>query len=94
LRQLLYDLEADHVERTESVTDKAKFGQAICAFANDMPNRGKIGVLFVGVRDNGQCANADISERLLQTLAGYRSDGNITPVPVREYYPVSGNACL
>ena len=37
IRALLLDLESDRVERTISTTDK--FGQAICAFANDLPNR-------------------------------------------------------
>ena len=82
LRRYLRDLEADNVERTVSLADKDKFGQAICAFGNDLPNRGETGVLFVGVRDNGDCANLEIDERLIQTLAGSRSDGSITPFPV------------
>jgi ATP-dependent DNA helicase RecG len=82
LRRYLRDLEADNVERTVSRTDKEKFGQAICAFANDMPGRRQTGILFVGVRDNGDCANIDVEERLLQTLSGFRSDGAITPFPV------------
>ncbi len=82
LRRYLRDPEADHVERTVSRTDKEKFGQAICAFANDMPGRRQTGVLFVGIRDNGDCANIDVTEQLLQTLAGFRSDGTITPFPV------------
>ncbi|MSO99875.1 MAG: transcriptional regulator [Acetobacteraceae bacterium] len=81
LRQYLRDFEADHVERTLSPTDTNKFGQAICAFANDMPGRWRTGVLFVGARDNGDCANIDIDERLVQILAGFRSDGTITPFP-------------
>ncbi len=60
LRRCLRDLEAGHVERTESVTDKSKSGQAICAFANDMPGRQQTGVLFVGVRDNGDRVNVSI----------------------------------
>ena len=82
LRRYLGDLEADNVERTWGIVDKDKFGQAICAFGNDLPNRGKTGVLFVGVRDNGDCANLAIDERLIQTLAGFRSDWSITPFPV------------
>ena len=82
LRRYLGDLEADNVERTRGIVDKDKFGQAICAFGNDLPNRGKTGVLFVGVRDNGDCANLAIDERLIQTLGGFRSDGSITPFPV------------
>jgi ATP-dependent DNA helicase RecG len=82
VRRYLYDLEADNVERTESRTDKDKFGRAICAFANDLPNRRQTGVLFIGVRDNGDCANVEVDEKLLQTLMEFRSNGNITPFPV------------
>ena len=82
LRSRLRDLETDHVERTESRTDKNKFGEAICAFANDLPGRGETGVLFVGVKNDGTCAGLTIDEPLLQTLMGFRSDGAISPFPV------------
>lgn len=38
LRALLNDIESDMVERTISTTNTDKFGQAICAFANDLPD--------------------------------------------------------
>jgi len=82
LRNFLKNGEADHVERTERFADKSKIGEAICAFANDLPDRRLTGVIFIGVKDNGDCANADISEQMLQTLMGFRSDGNILPPPV------------
>ena len=75
LRHYLRDLKADNVERTAGIAEKDKFGQAICAFGNDLPNRGETGVLFVGVRDSGDCANPIIDERLIQTLAGLRDGG-------------------
>jgi len=53
LRRRLRDLEADNVERTESIVDKDKFGEAICAFGNDMPDRRQVGTLFVGSRMMG-----------------------------------------
>ena len=37
LEQLLASTETYRVERTKSTTDKDKFGEAVCAFANDMP---------------------------------------------------------
>jgi ATP-dependent DNA helicase RecG len=39
LIKLLSDLESDSVERTVSTTNTDKFCEAICAFANDYPNR-------------------------------------------------------
>lgn len=82
LRKLLLDGEADHVERTISVTDSDKFGEAVCSFANDLPNRRQPGVLFIGVNDDGSCGNVDITEQLLQRLLGLRTEGNILPPPM------------
>ena len=81
LEQLLHDIESDRVERKESMSDKDRIAQAICAFANDLPNHGLPGVVFVGARDNGSCANLEITDRLLQALGAMRSDGNILPLP-------------
>ena len=53
IRALLNDLENDRVERTISTTNTDKFGQAICAFANDLPNHQQPGCLFLGVKDDG-----------------------------------------
>ena len=46
LEQLLASTETYRVERTKSTTDKDKFGEAVCAFANDMPDRDKPGYIF------------------------------------------------
>ena len=81
LLALLSDTESDRTERKESLSDKARIGQAICAFANDMPNHDQPGVLFVGAKNDGGCADLPITDDLLQTLAGMRSDGNILPIP-------------
>lgn len=76
--------ESDRVEFTSSVKDLDKCREAICAFANDLPVHEKPGVLFIGLDDNGNCANLPIDDRLLQTLGGLRSDGNILPFPVMQ----------
>ena len=81
LEGLLRDLESDRVERKESISDPGRIRQAICAFANDMPGHKAPGVIFVGAKDNGSCANLDITDRLLLTLSDMRSDGNILPLP-------------
>lgn len=81
LEIMLGDLESDRVERKESAGDADKLRQAICAFANDLPNHGKPGVLFIGVRDNGQPSGLDVTDQLLLMLANMRSDGNILPLP-------------
>lgn len=80
-KALLLDIESDRTERKASASEKDKIRQAICAFANDLPNYQQPGVIFIGANDNGTCANLLITDELLLTLADMRSDGNITPFP-------------
>ncbi|MGJ3253423.1 MAG: AlbA family DNA-binding domain-containing protein [Elainellaceae cyanobacterium] len=82
LTALLGDLESDRVERKASISDGKKLRQAICAFANDLPNHKKPGVLFVGVNDDRTCANLRITDELLLSLSNIRSEGKILPFPV------------
>ena len=83
---LLADLELFRVERTESLNDTDKFCKAICAFANDMPGSGLPGYLFVGVDKNGKPTAAKIDERLLESLASHRDNGNILPIPTMHVF--------
>ncbi|NNM88992.1 MAG: hypothetical protein HKL95_10800 [Phycisphaerae bacterium] len=78
---LLKDSESFRVERTESLNDTDKFCKAICAFANDMPGSGQPGYLFVGANKKGIPTGAKIDERLLESLASHRNNGQILPVP-------------
>ena len=81
IRALLNDLENDRVERTISTTNTDKFGQAICAFANDLPNNQKPGYLFLGVNDDGSIHPTNVTDELLKNVAAIRTDGNIQPQP-------------
>jgi ATP-dependent DNA helicase RecG len=83
LEALLDDLETDRVERKGAWAGDApdKGCQAICAFANDLPNYQQPGVLFVGAQDNGMPSNIAITDQLLQTLADVKSNGNTLPPP-------------
>ncbi len=82
LKALIADIESDTAERTESVNNTDKFGQAICAFANDLPNHRRPGHLLVGVKDDGALAGITVTDELLKNLAGIRSDGNLLPQPM------------
>lgn len=82
LVNLLSDLESDCIERTVSVTDTDKFCQAICAFANDLPNHRQPGYLLIGVRDDGSLAGLSVTDQLLQDLGAIRSNGNVLFPPV------------
>src|SRR6266404_3368841 len=83
LLKLLDETESDLAERKESWKGDApeKGRQAVCAFANDLPNHCKPGVLFVGVKDNGSPTNLAITDELLQTLGSIKTDGKILPPP-------------
>jgi ATP-dependent DNA helicase RecG len=80
LESLVVDMESDRVERKESLAAD-RIREAICAFANDMPEHRQPGVVFVGVDDRGGCANLPITDQLLRTLADMRDDGNTLPIP-------------
>lgn len=83
LLELATAMESDRVEHQESLagSSKDKIGQAICAFANDLPAHGKPGVVLIGVDDAGKAVGLEVTDRLLQELAAFRSDGNILPLP-------------
>ena len=83
LEAMMADLESDRLERKESLGGDApkKIRQAVCAFANDLPDHGQPGVLFIGVDDDGRPTGADITDRLLRQLADIKTDGNIVPPP-------------
>ena len=85
LTALLDETESDRAERKEtwngSAPDKGR--QAICAFANDLPNHALPGVLFVGAKDDGSPTggNFSVTDQLLLTLADIKTDGKIIPPP-------------
>ena len=68
LEALLDDTESDRAERKETfkgdVPKKAR--QAVCAFANDLPNHNEPGVLFIGAKDNGVPSGVEVTEWRLQ----------------------------
>ncbi len=82
LLSLLSNTEADNIERTVSVSNTDKFCQAICSFANDLPNHRQPGYLFIGVKDDGALAGLTVTDELLKNLGGIRSEGNVLPQPL------------
>ena len=83
LRAMASDLESELVERKESVQGGApdRIREAVCAFGNDLPGHGRPGVVFVGLKDDGQPVGLDITDQLLLQLADIKTDGNILPSP-------------
>lgn len=93
LTALLDGGESDGVEFTESPRDLDKIRKAVCAFANDLPDHRRPGVIFIGVRDDGSCADLTIDDTLLQTLGGLRNDGKLLPFPSMEVGKRPLNGC-
>ena len=89
LLDLLKSTETYRVEKTISTTNMDKFCEAICAFANDMPNSKKNGYLLIGVNDDGSRNGLKVTDELLLKLSAIRTDGNILPLPVMtvDYIP-------
>jgi len=84
LEELLNDTETDRAERKESFKGDLpkKAHQAVCAFTNDLPNHNQPGILFIGVKDNGEPVGLDVTDQRLRSLADMKTDGNILPLPV------------
>ena len=81
LRALIADHESDRVGLTVSTTKTDKFGEAICAFANDFPDHRQPGYLIVGADDKGRVGGLAVGDELLRNLGDLRSNVNIEPLP-------------
>jgi len=94
LEALLFQGETDRFERKRNAADLDRIREAVCAFANDLPNYRRPGVIFVGIEDDGACSNLPITDELLLGLAQIRDDGAITPFPPMEVRSASIRNCL
>jgi len=83
LEALLDNLESDRVERKRAWAGDAseKARQAVCAFANDLPNHAQPGIVFIGANDDGSPLGIEVTDRLLQTLSDIKTDGKTVPPP-------------
>ena len=83
LLKIIENDEADRVEFKESLSGSApkEIREAICAFANDLPNHAKSGFVFVGVRKDKTVVGLSVTDQLLRQLADMKTDGNIVSPP-------------
>ena len=83
LLQIIENGESDAVEFKESLSGSApeRIREAICAFANDLPDHRKPGLILVGVKDDITLGTTPITDELLRQLADMKTDGNILPPP-------------
>jgi len=93
LEALLRGGESDRVECKRNASDLDRIREAVCAFANDLPDRREAGVVFAGIEDDGSCANLVVDDALLSTLGQIRDDGSLTPFPTMEVRRASLSGC-
>ena len=85
------DIESDRIERTISTTNTDKFGQAICAFANDLPNHNLPGYLIIGADDKMGKVNGKLQPQVSMTVEKVAlPEGDVAVVTVQpcEFTPV------
>lgn len=84
LERLLREGKSFRVKTKRSLDGDARnaIGEAICAFANDLPGAGEPGVMFVGVQDQQLAPSGFVpDEAALQTLMAMKTDGRMSPAP-------------
>lgn len=80
---LIRDTESTRVERKARLGPETsrKVRQSICAFANDLADHRAPGVIVIGLEDDGRPAETPITDKLLNQLNNFASDGAILPKP-------------
>jgi len=89
--------ESDRVELTTSTNNTDKFGEAICAFANDYPDSQQPGYLLIGVDNNGRASGLTVTDQLLRNIGALRSNINLEPLPamtVQKYELPEGDVAV
>ena len=61
--------------------NKEKICRTICAFANDIKGSNGIGIIALGVRDDGHPSQLQITDELELNIQNIRNEGKITPLP-------------
>jgi ATP-dependent DNA helicase RecG len=83
LEAMLADPESDLSERKQSFKGDSpkKVREDVCAYANDLPDHRRAGVVFVGANDDGTPSGLEITDELLRALADIKTDGRTVPLP-------------
>ena len=64
----LRDLESQWVERKQSAAERSGIHRNICAFASDLSGSDRVGVIFMGLKDDGHCAGLSAIRLYLQGI--------------------------
>ena len=73
--------ESHWIERKESFADKDRICKTVCAFANDLANSNKHGIIWMGIRNDGAISGVEVTDELLQKIDQIRAEGKIQPLP-------------
>ena len=73
--------ERDDVEWKRDAANRDSLRKAICALANDLPERGT-GHLVIGVLDDGTPSGLVVDDELILTVVNIRDEARILPRPV------------
>ena len=73
--------ERDHVEWKRDADARDLLRKAVCALANDLPERGR-GHLLVGVRNDGTPTGLTVDDQLLLQVTNIRDEARVLPRPV------------
>jgi len=84
LTELYEANESERLERKSNFSSSVRTSvcEAVCAFANDLPNYQKAGVVVIGANDDGSPSGLPITQELLTDIGNIKTDGNILPIPV------------
>lgn len=95
LRQFIAEPESHWLDRKESF-DREKICRTVCAFANDLARSGRAGVVFLGLRDNGEVVGILANDKLRQSVDQITSDARIQPLPsvTVQTFDVSGKSVV
>jgi ATP-dependent DNA helicase RecG len=101
ITQLIEAGESYRCERKGDLSSKdhkEKICRAICAFANDIKGTDEIGIIALGVSDDGAPSGIQITDELEQKIQSIRGEGNITPLPSfttqKQMYRGCGILCI
>lgn len=81
LAKFISEPESHWIERKESFSAKDKIYQTVCAYANDLANSGKHGIVWLGIKNDGRVVGVDANDDLLLKIDQIKAEGAIQPLP-------------
>ena len=90
LIKLSKEQENEFIEKTRSI-DIKKIAKTICAFSNDLSNRRKVAVMFIGITDDGKYTHRSFTDKMQLQVTNIKNSGSLLPFPVIRVQTLSIN---